>query len=104
MNYWLVLILLGIYQMGRVTLGLAVHPYRTMREVVRTKWLLPMALTPMGLLVLLIVATRIGAVWVRLPGAWRGWVAMVLTIGAVGLCAWQGIVAYLTWRFFKAGR
>ena len=42
MNYLIILALVMIYEVGRVTLGLAVHPYRTMREVVRDRWEWPL--------------------------------------------------------------
>lgn len=102
MSYLILLMLLVMYQVGRVTMGLAVHPYRTMREVVRKKWLWPMGGMPVLLLVGLLISGRVGAWFWEVPIELRNKLAGMLTIAMVGLLLWQGELGYLWWRFIKS--
>lgn len=104
MNYLIILMLVMMYQMGRISLGLVVHPYRTMREVARDKWDWPLALVPVGLLIGSLVMGRIGARLVEVPEVWRNKLALILMTVAAGLLVWQGVVGYLGWRFWSAGK
>ena len=104
MGYWIVLILLGIYQLGRVTLGLAVHPYKTMRQVAREASFWPATLVPMVVLIGVVVSTRVGAAVWEVPVGYRNMVAIGLTVFMVGLGLWQGVVGYLWVRFWRARR
>ena len=101
MNYFIVLMLVVVYQLGRVTLGLAVHPYRTMRGVVRDKWEWPLVMIPGGLLIVGMVGGRVGARLIDIPEWGRTEVAVVLATVMVGLMMWQGVVGYLWWRFSR---
>lgn len=102
MNYLIILALVMIYEVGRVTLGLAVHPYRTMRAVARDKWEWPLVLIPIGLLLASLIMGRVGASLVEVPELWRNKLALVLATGTVGLLFWQGVVGYLGLRFWLA--
>ena len=104
MTYLILLMLVVMYQVGRVTLGLAVHPYRTMREVARDKWEWPLMLVPAGLLIGSLIMGRIGAGLVEVPEVWRNKLALILVTVTVGLLVWQGVVGYLGWRFWSAGK
>ncbi|OGY17490.1 MAG: hypothetical protein A2784_01915 [Candidatus Chisholmbacteria bacterium RIFCSPHIGHO2_01_FULL_48_12] len=104
MNYLIILALVMIYEVGRVTLGLAVHPYRTMREVVRDRWEWPLMWVPGGLLIVSLIMSRVGARLVEVPEVWRNKLALILATVAMGLVLWQGMVGYLGWRFWSAGK
>lgn len=104
MNYLILLMLVVMYQVGRVSLGLAVHPYRTMRQVARDKWEWPLALVPAGLLLTSLIMGRVGAKLVEVPEMWRNKLALMLVTGTVGLLVWQGVVGYLGLRFWLAGK
>lgn len=99
MNYLIAVMLVAAYEWGRVTLGLVVHPYRTMRGVVRNGWTVPVMGIPLGMLAVILVATRIGAGMVDVPGVWRTEVALGLMVAAIGLGLWQLEIGYLWWRF-----
>jgi hypothetical protein len=102
MNYLIILMLVVMYEVGRITLGLAVHPYRTMREVARDKWEWPLALVPVGLLIGSLIMGRIGAGLVEVPEWGRTEVAVILAALMAGLLMWQAVVGYLGVRFWLA--
>ena len=103
MSYLILLMLVVMFQVGRVSLGLVVHPYRTMRAVARDKWEWPLVAVPAGLLLIGLIMGRVGARLVEVPEVWRNKLALILMTVMIGLLVWQGLVGYLGWRFWSAG-
>ena len=101
MNYLIILFLVMIYEGGRGGLGLAMHPYRTVRGVARKRWEWPLVLLPGGLLIASLVVGRLGARFMDVPEWGRVEVAVTLATVAGGLLMWQFVVGYLWWRFSR---
>lgn len=97
------------YWFSAYTLGLLLHPYKTMRELVRRRVFLPLALAPM---VVGVGAWGVGMVGLRFGGGllWLvGLQAMPRFVSllaflwwwlVVFLAVWQGLLLYLLGRFW----
>lgn len=95
------------YWFGSRTQGLLVHPYVTMREIVREHFLRPLAVIPLMFWIaswmMAVVLGRLG-LWLKADGLW--WtipVGKILVFGWVWgttfLILWQGVLGYLYVRF-----
>lgn len=95
------------YWFGSRTQGLLVHPYVTMREIVRERFLRPLAVLPVVIWVMSwmvgLVLGRVG-LWLDLAGLWwtvpvgKGLVFLWVWM-SVFLSLWQVVLGYLYVRF-----
>jgi hypothetical protein len=88
-----------VYQMLRLCLGLVIHPYRTVREIMRGKWFVPLVFLPSGLLVWIVVTGRIAAWAIDVPLATRDWLGIMYSTLIISLGIWQALLFYLAVRF-----
>lgn len=87
--------------------GLALHPYRSVRNMVferAKRILLPVALSPTVALVVFFIVGRVGSRMFELTGMAREVVALVLGWSLIGLLMWQGLILVLVWRFWRGYR
>ena len=96
------------YWFSAYTLGMLLHPYKTVRELVRRPALQPMVLTPMVIWVIFWVAAMIGLrfgwviLWVVGLKATPRFINLLAFIWwwlTVFLILWQVVVGYLWVRF-----
>jgi hypothetical protein len=96
------------YWFGSRTQGLLIHPYVTMREIVREHFLRPLAVLPVVMWIMSWVAAvvigRIG-LWLDFAGLWwtvpLGKVLVFLWMWfTVFLVLWQMVLGYLYVRFW----
>lgn len=100
------------YSLGQITLGLLLHPYQTMQQLVEDKVFVWMSLLPVSALTAIIVAWRFLVVpTVRIFFSCQSnhfWACDYLTFLAnwVTLFAiyWQVLLIYLLLRFYAAWR
>lgn len=89
-----------VYHLLRLCLGLVVHPYRTMREIMRGRWFMPLVLLPTGLLVWIFVTGRIAAWAVDVSSLWlRDVIGLFYAAVLLSIGLWQGLLLYLGVRF-----
>ncbi len=88
------------YQTGRLVIGLVVHPYRTVREIMRGRWFVPLVFLPTGIIVWIFVTGRIGAWAVDVTGLMRDVVGLFYAAFILSLFLWQGLLFYLGMRFW----
>lgn len=93
-----------IYQVLRLSLGLAVHPYRSMREIMRGFWFIPLAFLPSAVLVWIFITGRIAAWVVDLPASYRSGVGIFYSTFVISLVLWQILLFYLAFRFWMGLR
>lgn len=89
-----------VYHLLRLGFGLVVHPYRSVREIMRGRWFVPLVFLPSGLLLWIFVSGRVGAWVVDVPNRLREVVGLSLATLLVSLGLWQGLLLYLAVRFF----
>jgi hypothetical protein len=105
-SFWLS----ALYAVGRISLGMLLHPYQTLQSVVREKVFLWLSILPGVLLVFLIINWRIWTLPVleilfecqpNYPFICHGvrWVATWVSFFCL---YWQILVGYLTIRFLLA--
>lgn len=83
--------------------GLALHPYKSVRRMVMDKpILLPVVLSPFFGLLFLFIVGRLGSAAFELSGWAREGVALLLGGTLIGLLLWQGLLAALVIRFWRA--
>jgi len=88
------------YHVGRLCMGLVIHPYRTMREIMRGRWFVPLVLVPAALLVWIFVTGRIAAWVVDVPYRYRDAIGLCYATLLFSLGLWQGLLLYLAFRFW----
>jgi hypothetical protein len=96
----LALIIWIVYQIARLTLGLVVHPYRTVREIMRGRWFIPLVFLPIGILVWIIVTGRVAAWVIDIPTITRDVLGILYASFIMSLALWQGLLFYLGVRFW----
>lgn len=89
-----------MYQALRLILGLVVHPYRTVREIMRGRWFVPLVLLPSGILVWFFVSGRIAAWIVDVPAYSRDAFGILFATFILSLGFWQALLMYLAVRFW----
>lgn len=88
------------YQLLRLSVGLVLHPYRTVREIMRGVWFVPLVLWPLALLVWIFVTGRIAAWVIDVPVSFRDVIGVGFATLILSLCLWQALLFYLTLRFW----
>lgn len=89
-----------VYQIMRLCLGLVVHPYRTVREIMRGRWFVPLVLLPSGLLFWILLTGRMAAWVVDVPLILaRDWLGVFYSTLIISLGMWQALLLYLAVRF-----
>lgn len=89
-----------VYHLFRLCLGLIIHPYMTVREIMRGRWFIPLLFFPFGILVWMFLSGRIGAWVVDVPFSFRDGVALLFATAILSIGLWQGLLLYLGMRFW----
>src|SRR3989344_2064129 len=89
-----------MYHGVRLCVGLVIHPYRTMREIMRGLWFVPLVFVPAALLIWIFVTGRIAAWVVDVPSALRDWIGLFYATLLLSLGLWQALLLYLAVRFW----
>lgn len=90
------------YVWTKTLLGLAIRPYKSVREINRNKVLTPVLLSPVLGLIVLFVLGRMGSFVFELDGFERTVMAIVLSTGLISILLWQGLLLYLFLSFHLA--
>lgn len=88
------------YVWSKTLLGLALHPYKSVREMTRQKVLLPVVLSPVIGLVILFVLGRMGSFVFEVIGFRRTVLAAALSTGLIAVLLWQAFLIYLLVSFY----
>lgn len=89
-----------VYQILRLILGLIAHPYRTVREIMRGRWFIPLVFVPSVLLVWILVTGRIAAWVVDVPYYSRDFLGIFYSTFIISIGLWQILLFYLAVRFW----
>ena len=89
-----------VYHGVRLCVGLVIHPYRTMREIMRGLWFVPLVFVPVVLLIWIFVTGRIAAWVVDGPSALCDWIGLFYASLLLSLGLWQALLLYLAVRFW----
>lgn len=88
------------YQVLRLCLGLVVHPYRSVREIMRGRWFVPLVFLPSVILLWIFLSGRIAAWVVDVPLQSRDMIGLVYATFLFSLGMWQVLLFYLGLRFW----
>lgn len=92
------------YVWTKTLLGLAIRPYKSVREINRRKVLTPVLLSPIIGLVVLFVLGRMATYVLELGSFGREVMAIVLSTGLISILLWQILLLYLFFSFRQALR
>lgn len=90
------------YVWTKTLLGLAISPYKSVREVTRHKVLVPVVFSPLIGLFILFIIGRMGSYVFELNGFQRSIMAILLSTGLISILLWQGLLLYLLGSFYIA--
>ena len=88
------------YQVVRLSLGLVAHPYRSVREIMRGRWFVPLVFLPSLILVWIFISGRIAAWVVDVPVTRRDVLGVFYSTFILSLGLWQVLLWYLAMRFW----
>lgn len=89
------------YVWTKTLLGLALHPYKSVREMTRNKVLVPVLFSPLIGLIILFVLGRMGSFVFELRhGFPRTLVALTLSTALISILLWQLLLLYLLASFY----
>ncbi len=89
-----------VYHLGRLCLGLVIHPYRTVREIMRGRWFEPLVFVPTALLVWIFITGRLAAWVINVPDRYRDLIGIFYATLLFSLGLWQALLLYLAVRFW----
>jgi hypothetical protein len=92
------------YQTARLSLGLVSHPYKTVREIMRGRWFVPLLFLPSAILLWIFVSGRVAAWVVDVPQFSRDVLGIFYSTLILSLGFWQGLLWYLGFRFGRGLR
>lgn len=95
MNRKPALLIFIAYVWTKTLLGLAITPYKSVREVTRHQVLLPVVFSPLYGLAALFIIGRVGSYIFELDGFHREAMALVLSSALISILLWQGLLIYL---------
>lgn len=95
-----ILVMFVAYIWSKTLLGLAIHPYKSVREVTKNKVLVPVIFSPIIGLGILFVLGRMGSYVFELEGYKRSFMALTLSSGLIAILLWQGLLLYLLFSFY----
>jgi len=95
-----ILVLFIAYIWSKTLLGLAISPYKSVRELTRNKVLIPVAFSPLIGLGILFAVGRIGSILFELDGFQRGILGFALSSSLISLLLWQSLLLYLLISFY----
>lgn len=85
-------------------MGLAIHPYQSVRRMVFEKdkrILLPVVLSPFGAILVFLLVGRVGSYFLNISGAYREIISGILGWSLIGLLLWQVLMIMLVVRFAR---
>lgn len=88
------------YVWTKTLLGLALHPYKSVREMTRRKVLVPVVFSPLVGLALLFIIGRMGSFVFEVIGFKRTVLAVALSTGLIAILLWQAFLIYLLLSFY----
>ena len=86
----------------RHSLGLTFHPYKEIRQTVRRPVLFPVMFTPLILIAILLIVSKIGGYLLDINGAQRDMIAIFLSTTLLSIIFWQLLLFYLLGSFLVA--
>lgn len=92
------------YIWSKTLLGLALNPYRSVRDVTRNKVLVPVVFSPLFGLIILFVIGRLGSFLFDVHGVKRSFMALILSSALISILLWQLLLVYLLLSFYLAFR
>jgi len=92
------------YIWTKTLLGLALRPYRSVRDVTRNKVLIPVVFSPLFGLAILFVVGRFGSFLFDVRGVKRSFMALILSSALISILLWQLLLVYLLLSFYLAFR
>ncbi len=99
-----VLLLFIAYVWTKTLLGLAITPYKSVRELTRHRVLLPVVFSPLFGLAALFVIGRLGSYFFEVDGLIRSSMAFILSSALISILMWQALLVYLLLSFYVALR
>lgn len=93
-----------LYTWLRILYGLFLHPYKTVREITRKPVFMPVAASPVFVVLVLFILGRLGAIFLNIYGVPRYMIAMILSISFFSLLLWQIVIFYLLLSLISAKR
>lgn len=84
--------------------GLAIHPYQSVRRMVFEKEkriLLPVVMSPLGVIIIFLFTGRVGSYFLNISGIYREIVSGLLGWSLIGLLLWQVLMIILVVRFVR---
>jgi hypothetical protein len=90
------------YVWSKTLLGLAISPYKSVREITRHKVLLPVVFSPLYGLMILFVLGRLGSFVFEVEGYKRTLLAIILSTSLISILLWQLLLLYLLVSFYLA--
>lgn len=97
------LIYIGYYW-TKTLIGIAFHPYFSVKETLRRPILLPVIFAPIIGLGFLVITSTIGSFFIKINGDLRGVVALFLSTALIAIFLWQFLLIYLLGSFLAAKR
>ncbi|MBI4084559.1 MAG: hypothetical protein HY431_01495 [Candidatus Levybacteria bacterium] len=98
------LLLFIAYVWTKTLLGLAITPYKSVRELTRHRVLLPVVFSPLYGLAILFVVGRVGSYVFEVDGIIRSSLAFILSSALLSILMWQALLIYLLLSFYLALR
>ena len=92
------------YVWATTLMGLAIHPYQSVRRMVFEKEkriFLPVVLSPFGTILTFLVIGRVGSYFLNISGVYREVMAGMLGWSLIGLVLWQLLMIMLVVRFIR---
>ncbi|MEK7605764.1 MAG: hypothetical protein AAB478_04580 [Patescibacteria group bacterium] len=95
-------IVFASYIWTKTLLGLTFHPYKEIRQTVRRPVLFPVMFTPLILIAILLIVSKIGGYLLDINGAQRDMIAIFLSTTLLSIIFWQLLLFYLLGSFLVA--
>lgn len=83
------------YLWTKTVIGLAVNPYKIVKESVKRPVLLPVIISPILGIIILLITGKVGSLMIIVYGFQREMVAMILSTVLISILLWQILILYL---------
>ena len=91
-----------IYVWIKTLSGLIIHPFISIREIIRRPVLTPVIFSPFLGLILLFLLGRIAALFIPISGIKRQIISIILSTSLISITLWQILLIYLLISLFIA--
>ncbi len=91
-----------IYVWIKTLIGLIIHPFISIREMIRRPVLTPVIFSPFLGLIILFLLGRIAALFIPISGLKRQIISIILSTSLISITLWQILLIYLLISLFIA--